>query len=220
MYLFYTNEYKRDSAHSRELLARSIKKLIESGSNIDITAKIATLTDEDILGYIADNIEINKNGKPRIAGVPDYSISHSENTWAIIFSDTPCGLDIQYNREAKLEKIAAKFYHKDEQESVRQLGIDEFFRIWSRREALIKATGSSVFYDTPSTMWDSAIYGGALWRIYDILPGIEMCSAGNAETTSSDEQSKRYVLPHVAVAVRDDSVFTRTSDIRAVRLEI
>ena len=36
MYLFYTNEYKRNSAHSRELLARSIRKLIESDSSIDI----------------------------------------------------------------------------------------------------------------------------------------------------------------------------------------
>ena len=220
MYLFYTNEYKRNSAHSRELLARSIRKLAGSGCNLEVLPELATRTDGELLGYISDNIEFNKNGKPHITGIPDYSISHSENTWAIIFSDTPCGLDIQYNREAKLEKIAAKFYHKDEQESVRQLGIDEFFRIWSRREALIKATGSSVFYDAPSTMWDSAIYGGTLWRIYDILPGIEMCSADNAETTSSDEQCKRYLLPHVAVAVRDDSVFTRASDIRAVRLEI
>ena len=220
MYLFYTNEYKRDSAHSRELLARSIRKLAGSGCNLDVPPELATLTDVELLGYISDNIEFNKNGKPHIARIPDYSISHSENTWAIIFSDAPCGLDIQYNREAKLEKIAAKFYHKDEQESVRQLGIDEFFRIWSRREALIKAAGSSVFYDAPSTMWDSAIYGGALWRIYDILPGIEMCSADNAETTSSDEQFKRYVLPHVAVAVRDDSIYTKASDIRAVRLEI
>ena len=220
MYLFYTNEYKRNSAHSRELLARSIRKLAGSGCNLDVPPELATLTDVELLGYISDNIEFNKNGKPHIAGIPDYSISHSENTWAIIFSDAPCGLDIQYNREAKLEKIAAKFYHKDEQESVNKLGIDEFFRIWSRREALIKATGSSVFYDAPSTMWESTSYEGYLWRIYDVSLGAEICSADNAETTSSDEQCKRYVLPHVAVAVRDDSVVTRASDIRAVRLEI
>ena len=76
------------------------------------------------------------------------------------FSDAPCGLDIQYNKKAKLEKIAVKLYQEDEQESVNKLGIDEFFRIWSRREALIKAAGSSVFYDAPSTMWESASYEG------------------------------------------------------------
>lgn len=219
MYLFYTNEYKRNSAHSRELLARSIRKLAESGCNLDVPPELATRTDGELLGYISDNIEFNKNGKPHIAGIPDYSISHSENTWAIIFSDAPCGLDIQYNKKAKLEKIAVKLYQEDEQESVNKLGMDEFFRIWSRREALIKATGSSVFCDAPSTMWDSAIYGGALWRIYDILPGIERCSADNAETTSSDEQCKRYVLPHVAVAVRDDSAFGGTNNLQVSTLD-
>ena len=219
MYLFYTNEYKRNSAHSRELLARSIRKLAGSGCNLDVPPELATLTDGELLGYISDNIEFNKNGKPHIAGIPDYSISHSENTWAIIFSDAPCGLDIQYNKKAKLEKIAVKLYQEDEQESVNKLGIDEFFRIWSRREALIKAVGSSVFYDVPSTMGDSAIYEGAMWRIYDISLGTEISSADNVETIYSDKQCKREGLPHVAVAVRDDSAFGGTKELQVSRLD-
>lgn len=219
MYLLYTNEYKRNSAHSRELLARSIRKLIESDSSIDIAPELAALTGEELRRYIADNIEFNKNGKPHIAGIPDYSISHSENTWAIIFSDAPCGLDIQYNKKAKLEKIAVKLYQEDEQESVNKLGIDEFFRIWSRREALIKAAGSSVFYDAPSTMWGSVSYEGYLWRIYDVSLGAEICSADNAETICSDKQCKREGLPHVAVAVRDDSAFGGTNNLQVSTLD-
>ena len=219
MYLFYTNEYKRNSAHSRELLARSIRKLIESDSSIDIAPELATLTGEELRRYIADNIEFNKNGKPNITGVPYYSISHSENTWAIIFSDAPCGLDLQYNKKAKLEKIAVKLYQEDEQESANRLGIDEFFRIWSRREALIKAVGSSVFYDAPSTMWESASYEGYLWRIYDVSLGAEICSADNAETICSDKQCKREGLPHVAVAVRDDSAFGGTNNLQVSTLD-
>ena len=219
MYLLYTNEYKRNSAHSRELLARSIRKLIESDSSIDIAPELAALTGEELRRYIADNIEFNKNGKPHIAGIPDYSISHSENTWAIIFSDAPCGLDIQYNKKAKLEKIAVKLYQEDEQESVNKLGIDEFFRIWSRREALIKAAGSSVFCDVPSTMWESASYEGYLWRIYDISLGAEICSADNVETIYSDKQCKREGLPHVAVAVRDDSAFGETNNLQVSTLD-
>ena len=219
MYLLYTNEYKRNSAHSRELLARSIRKLIESDSSIDIAPELAALTGEELRRYIADNIEFNKNGKPHIAGIPDYSISHSENTWAIIFSDAPCGLDIQYNKKAKLEKIAVKLYQEDEQESVNKLGMDEFFRIWSRREALIKAAGSSVFCDVPSTMWESASYEGYLWRIYDISLGAEICSADNVETIYSDKQCKREGLPHVAVAVRDDSAFGETNNLQVSTLD-
>lgn len=219
MYLFYTNEYKRNSAHSRELLARSIRKLAGSGCNLDVPPELATLTDGELLGYISDNIEFNKNGKPHIAGIPDYSISHSENTWAIIFSDAPCGLDIQYNKKAKLEKIAVKLYQEDEQESVNKLGIDEFFRIWSRREALIKAVGSSVFYDVPSTMGDSAIYEGAMWRIYDISLGTEISSADNTGATSSDGSCKRERRLYAAAAVRDDSAFGGTKELQVSRLD-
>ena len=219
MYLFYTNEYKRNSAHSRELLARSIRKLAGSGCNLDVPPELATLTDGELLGYISDNIEFNKNGKPHIAGIPDYSISHSENTWAIIFSDAPCGLDIQYNKKAKLEKIAVKLYQEDEQESVNKLGIDEFFRIWSRREALIKAVGSSVFYDVPSTMGDSAIYEGAMWRIYDISLGTEISSADNAGATASDGSCKRERRLYASAAVRDDSAFGGTKELQVSRLD-
>ncbi len=219
MYLLYTNEYKRNSAHSRELLARSIRKLAGSGCNLDVPQELAILTDGELLGYISDNIEFNKNGKPHIAGIPDYSISHSENTWAIIFSDTPCGLDIQYNKKAKLEKIAVKLYQKDEQESANRLGTDEFFRIWSRREALIKAVGSSVFYDAPSTMWVSASYEGYLWRIYDISLGAEISSADNAGATSSDGSCRRERRLYAAVAVRDDSAFGGTNNLQVSTLD-
>lgn len=219
MYLLYTNEYKRNSAHSRELLARSIRKLAGSGCNLDVPQELAILTDGELLGYISDNIEFNKNGKPHIAGIPDYSISHSENTWAIIFSDAPCGLDIQYNKKAKLEKIAVKLYQEDEQESANRLGTDEFFRIWSRREALIKAVGSSVFYDAPSTMWVSASYEGYLWRIYDISLGAEISSADNAGATSSDGSCRRERRLYAAVAVRDDSAFGGTKELQVSRLD-
>ena len=219
MYLLYTNEYKRNSAHSRELLARSIRKLAGSGCNLDVPQELAILTDGELLGYISDNIEFNKNGKPHIAGIPDYSISHSENTWAIIFSDTPCGLDIQYNKKAKLEKIAVKLYQKDEQESANRLGTDEFFRIWSRREALIKAVGSSVFYDIPSTMGESAIYEGAMCRIYDVSQGAEISSADNAGATSSDGSCRRERRLYAAVAVRDDSAFGGTNNLQVSTLD-
>ena len=220
MYLFYTNEYKRNSEQSRDLLAKSIRKLVEREPRLDVNPEIADLVDEELRSYIADNIELNKNGKPSITGVPDYSISHSENTWAIIFSDAPCGLDIQYNRKTKLEKIAAKFYQEDEQESVNRLGVGEFFRIWSRREALIKAVGGSVFYDAPSTMGKNAVYGDSEWRIYDISIDSEISGGDNAETISSDGQHNKSELLHAAAAVRDDSAFAGTEELQVIRLDV
>ena len=209
MYLFYTNEYKRNSEQSRDILAKSIRKLVEREPRLDVNPEIADLVDEELRRYIADNIEINKNGKPSITGVPDYSISHSENTWAI-----------QYNRKTKLEKITAKFYQEDEQESVNRLGVGEFFRIWSRREALIKAVGGSVFYDAPSTMGKNAVYGDSEWRIYDISIDSEISGGDNAETISSDAQHKKSELLHAAAAVRDDSAFAGTEALQVIRLDV
>ena len=129
MYLFYTNEYRRGRKHSRELLAKSITMLNEQLANAESTAdssspednseiclskELYCMSQEELLIYIEKNIEENQNGKPCIAGVPDYSISHSENTWAIAFADVPCGLDIQYNRAVKLMRIAERFYAEEE----------------------------------------------------------------------------------------------------------
>lgn len=219
MYLFYTNEYKRESAHSRELLAASIGELIKLDAYVSVTSEIAALDDHELRIYISDNIEVNKNGKPSIKGIPDYSISHCENTWAIIFSDTPCGLDIQYNREAKLEKIASKFYQKDEAESVARLGLDEFFRIWSRREALIKAAGSTVFSEAPSTMGGSATYQGFKWRIYDVLIDFKD-NTPESKLSVTSVQERNLKRPHAAVAVRDDSEFAGAGNIKVHKLEL
>lgn len=219
MYLFYTNEYKRESAHSRELLATSIGELIKLDADVRALSEIAALDDNELRRYISDNIEMNKNGKPCIKGIPDYSISHGENTWAIIFSDTPCGLDIQYNREAKLEKIASKFYQEDEVESVARLGLDEFFRIWSRREALIKAAGSTVFSEAPSTMGESATYQGFEWRIYDVSIDFED-NDPERDLSITSEQERKLKRSHAAVAVRDDSEFAGADNIKVIKLEL
>ena len=219
MYLFYTNEYKKESAHSRELLATSIGELIKLDADVRALSEIAALDDNELRRYISDNIEMNKNGKPCIKGIPDYSISHGENTWAIIFSDTPCGLDIQYNREAKLEKIASKFYQEDEVESVARLGMDEFFRIWSRREALIKAVGSTVFSEAPSTMGESVTYQGFEWRIYDVSIDFEDNSP-ESKMSATSIQERNLKRPHAAVAVRDDSEFAGTGNIKVFKLEL
>ena len=68
-------------------------------------------------------------------------------------------------------------------------------------------------------MGDSAIYEGSIWRIYDVSLGTEMCSAENAENICSDKQCKREGLPHVAVAVRDDSAFGGTNNLQVSTLD-
>lgn len=158
MKLYYTDKFKGNKKDSRELLAKCIEKAMEERGET-VNGKALLL-----------RIEVSENGKPRIPNIPDYSISHSGNYWAIIFDSMPCGLDIQLSKNGRLEKINAKYYSKAEQELVRKFGKSAFFRIWSRREALIKAAGSTVFSELPDTLADEVYYENSRWKILDFKP--------------------------------------------------
>ena len=68
-------------------------------------------------------------------------------------------------------------------------------------------------------MGDSAIYEGAMWRIYDVSLGAEICSADNAGATSSDGSCRRERRLYAAAAVRDDSAFGGTNNLQVSTLD-
>ena len=80
-----------------------------------------------------------------------YSLSHSHGRIAVIISNAgPCGIDLEYHRNrANIEELAKQWFHPSEVELLAGLTGDEqaaaFYRLWTMKEALIKATGSSVF---------------------------------------------------------------------------
>ena len=115
-----------------------------------------------------------QNGKPYIDGFDFFSISHSANVWAVLFCRDECGLDIQLARKCDAASIARRFYHPDDAAVVIEKGADEFFRLWARREALIKAAAGSIAAgDIPSVLGDIVVYEGAEYNIKDIIiPGM------------------------------------------------
>ncbi len=125
---------------------------------------------------LVDELKIGENGKPYIEGFDHFSISHSGKAWAVLFNETECGLDIQYERKADVLSIARRWYNPIDEKAVREAmetseteGQKEFFRLWTRREALIKALGSSVA-DTsiPAVSDDIVSVGGKEYVIKDI----------------------------------------------------
>ena len=95
---------------------------------------------EDKLGLV------HKYGKkPYFASHPDihFSISHSGDTWAVVFSDREVGLDIQYpNPSVSQEKIAKRYFHPDEYKAF--IDGESFYYIWTRKEALCKLFGYGI----------------------------------------------------------------------------
>lgn len=153
MLVYYTHEYK--------------------GGSHDLLEKVAA-------PHKMDEIEYGEQGKPFISAWKPFSISHSENTWAVLVADDDCGLDVQYEKQVDFLKLAERWYNTEELESLKKLSEDEvirreFFRIWSRREALVKAAGTSIANSSlPSVLADNVSYEGSLWMIMDVtVPGAE-----------------------------------------------
>lgn len=80
-----------------------------------------------------------------------YSLAHSRGMIAIVISnDGPCGIDLEYQRQrANITEFADLWFHPSETKLLATLPRLEqttaFYRLWTMKEAFIKAKGSSVF---------------------------------------------------------------------------
>lgn len=80
-----------------------------------------------------------------------YSLAHSRGMIAVVISnDGPCGIDLEYQRpRANIAELANQWFHPSETKLLTALAPREqttaFYRLWTMKEAFIKAKGSSVF---------------------------------------------------------------------------
>ncbi|MBD2462240.1 4'-phosphopantetheinyl transferase superfamily protein [Oscillatoria sp. FACHB-1407] len=99
-------------------------------------------------------------GKPQLANFPSHSpfskecplyfnVSHSHGTalYAIAF-DRIVGIDLEYIRPIEVEPLTQRFFTPNEYEALCALPPQErqdaFFKLWTHKEALVKATGSGL----------------------------------------------------------------------------
>lgn len=187
MIIYYTYDYTEDRKESRRLLRLALTGY--TGSEAAADELMSSLT------------TFGTAGKPCVPGFDGFSVSHSGNAWAVLFCCGECGLDIQFPRNARVSEIASRFYADDDAESVRSAGAKSdrekeaaFFRIWTRREALVKAMGISVASDQlPSVGSDHVEAAGREYTIRDIdlpdNPGLYAAVCiGDGENSGSIEQ--------------------------------
>ena len=74
-----------------------------------------------------------------------FNLSHSDGYVTVAVADCPVGIDIETKTDPEL-KISARFYAEEEQAAVRGAADPqkEFRRIWTRKEAYVKCTGSGL----------------------------------------------------------------------------
>lgn len=100
------------------------------------------------LASIVNLIEYNLNGKPYINKGPSFSISHSLGCSALIISNayTSIGIDIEVNRPFESWERIAKYYflEKEQKYCADSNGLERFWQIWVKKEAILKCIGDSI----------------------------------------------------------------------------
>jgi phosphopantetheinyl transferase len=107
------------------------------------------------LGGTGWTIEPDAQGKPVARGplVRYVSIAHSRHIVAAAASAVgPVGIDIEYRDPMRdLEPLARAAYGAEECQAVASHGLSAFYRIWTVREAIGKATGEGMALVTDGT---------------------------------------------------------------------
>ena len=138
----------------RELYDRAdtASKAIFDDSNKDITAYMSffcrVMTDVGIAEFGADPEKLrvikNKYGKEYIDGKNIfYNISHSGGLLCSAVSDYEVGVDCETVREIDHLALAKRFFTPAEYDRIAGSAdsLDEFFRIWTKKESFVKYTG-------------------------------------------------------------------------------
>ena len=122
----------------------------------------------DLLGkYLLKNpasleFQLNEFGKPSLQEPIQFNISHSHG-WALFFfsKEGPLGVDLEKIQTQKSgEDLAKRFFSEEELKFLKSFDKEErpqaFFRLWTLKEAFIKAVGNGLSYplNSFSIGWD------------------------------------------------------------------
>lgn len=98
-------------------------------------------------GIMKFSVEVNENGKPCLAGIPDicFSLSHSGCMAMCALAEQEVGCDVE-KKEALDPALAEYAMTKEELKRIYSLKDPQkqeemFFRIWTLKESYMKATG-------------------------------------------------------------------------------
>ena len=152
MIIYYTDKFTGSRDESRMLLEKALAAHTGDGEQA-----------KKLIGALKKG----EHGKPYIEGFSCFSISHTGSIWAVLIADRECGLDIQLGRNCDISAIAARWFAPGDAANIRDR--DDFFRAWTRREALVKALGGTVYdSDLPAVSGDNLTVNGMEYTISDI----------------------------------------------------
>lgn len=121
-------------------------------------------------------IEYGENGKPYVKGEEELfiSISHSGSVAMCAISDVDVGCDVEKIGDADVTKIAKRFFSPEENGYLSEAKdpAGAFYKIWTRKESFLKATGLG--FTVPAYSFSAAdgavkteLFPGE-WSVFDI----------------------------------------------------
>lgn len=134
------NRYQVDIARQRFIVARTVLRR-QLGTSIGVHPEALVFAS-------------GSRGKPRLAlpetdASPQFNLSHSGNVVVLAIASVDVGVDVESLREvSNAERMARRFFSPNEQLKINTLGgaprNRAFLRIWTQKEAYLKATGLGV----------------------------------------------------------------------------
>ena len=139
------------------------------------------------LGLPPASVEVatGPHGKPRVI-VPDgsralcFNVSYATAHLALALTRDEVGVDLETIRDLPdLQEVADRFFSPEEADEIRRAGADRcrsFFHAWTRKEALLKASGAGL--SQPLDTWTVPLAalppggacvtgpGGRTWHLY------------------------------------------------------
>jgi len=162
------------------------------------------------LGGTGWTLEADGQGKPVARGpfARHVSIAHSRDMVAAAASVVgPIGIDIEYRNPTRdLDRLAEAAYGAEERRVVAAYGIAAFYRIWTVREAISKATGDGMALvadrtdRVPPAMTDGRFVAGGEWLLaHDVIaPDFSLALAAQV----ASPQHQRAVLAQSLASLR------------------
>lgn len=103
-----------------------------------------------VSGEVQDDLSIcrTSGGKPYFASRDlFFSITHAKDIVAVALSDTPVGIDIEFIDERRdILSLSRRFFAPDEHKAISESNspAEDFFALWTKKEALAKITGKGL----------------------------------------------------------------------------
>jgi 4'-phosphopantetheinyl transferase len=135
-----------------------------------------------------------ENGKPSLAGSLassglHFNLAHCQDLALIAVTIAgPLGIDVEQVRlPPDAEQLLARFFSARENVEYGQLTHDQkpaaFFRLWTRKEAWLKATGEGIgslvapVHSTLSSAGEGVYVNAVSWTVYDLTPASGFAAA-------------------------------------------